>query len=61
MHNKFAVIDDSICLTGSYNWSESAELRNDENLLVLASPELAQAFDARFETIWTSSLAFPKR
>jgi hypothetical protein len=44
MHDKFAVIDDSITLTGSYNWTEAAETRNDENLLVLASRPLAEAF-----------------
>jgi len=55
MHNKLAIIDDSVCITGSYNWSEVAETRNDENLLVLVSPELAKAYEARFELIWTYS------
>jgi len=56
MHNKFAVVDDSLCITGSYNWSESAELKNDENLLVIACPELARAYKARFEILWTYSM-----
>jgi len=56
MHNKFAIVDDSLCITGSYNWSESAEMKNDENLLVIASPELARAYKARFEILWTYSL-----
>ncbi len=32
MHNKFAIIDNNIVLTGSYNWTASASERNDENL-----------------------------
>jgi len=56
MHNKFAVIDDSVTVTGSYNWSDNAELRNDENLLVLSSPALADLYKARFEILWTYSL-----
>jgi phosphatidylserine/phosphatidylglycerophosphate/cardiolipin synthase-like enzyme len=65
MHNKFAIIDDSVCITGSYNWSDAAELKNDENLLVLVSPALAKAYEDRFETIWThsvteSSLSVPR-
>ena len=35
MHNKFAVIDNEIVITGSYNWTASAGERNDENLLVI--------------------------
>jgi len=30
MHNKFAVIDDNIVITGSFNWTASADKRNDE-------------------------------
>lgn len=64
MHDKFAIIDDSVCVTGSYNWSDAAEFKNDENLLVLASTALAKAFKDRFEIVWTysvpeSSLAAP--
>jgi phosphatidylserine/phosphatidylglycerophosphate/cardiolipin synthase-like enzyme len=56
MHNKFAIIDDSVCVTGSYNWSDAAESKNDENLLVLVSPALAKAYKDRFEIIWTYSV-----
>jgi len=33
MHNKIAIIDGKVLFTGSYNWSKSAEERNEENLL----------------------------
>jgi hypothetical protein len=55
MHNKFAIIDDSITITGSYNWSEAAEVRNDENLLVLFSDEVAHVFGQHFNSLWVNA------
>lgn len=53
MHQKFAVIDRRIVLTGSYNWTHSADNRNDENLLVFrdASP-LAEEYRKTFLRLW---------
>jgi phosphatidylserine/phosphatidylglycerophosphate/cardiolipin synthase-like enzyme len=53
MHDKFAVIDHSLTITGSFNWTEAAEVRNDENLLVISSPRLAGTFSERFKLLWT--------
>lgn len=44
MHNKTLVVDDTV-ITGSYNFSHSAE-QNAENLLMLTSPALADAYSA---------------
>ncbi len=52
MHHKVLIIDGAIVVTGSYNFSRSAEERNDENTLVVASRELAAEFLAEFEEIW---------
>ena len=35
MHNKFAVIDQQTVVTGSYNWSNKAQI-NDENITVIS-------------------------
>lgn len=53
MHQKFAVIDRRILLTGSYNWTHSAENANDENLLVFrdAGP-LAEEYRQTFLRLW---------
>ena len=53
MHQKFAVVDRRIVLTGSYNWTHAAENRNDENLLVFrdASP-LAEEYRKTFLRLW---------
>jgi phosphatidylserine/phosphatidylglycerophosphate/cardiolipin synthase-like enzyme len=53
MHDKFAVIDHSLTITGSFNWTEAAEVRNDENLLLISSPQLADTFSERFKFLWT--------
>jgi len=54
MHNKFAIIDNRILLTGSYNWTFSANNRNDENLMVIDDPELIEIFQNQFINLWTN-------
>jgi phosphatidylserine/phosphatidylglycerophosphate/cardiolipin synthase-like enzyme len=53
MHQKFAVIDRRVVLTGSYNWTVSAENFNDENLLLFrdAAP-LAEEYRKEFFRLW---------
>jgi phosphatidylserine/phosphatidylglycerophosphate/cardiolipin synthase-like enzyme len=58
LHHKYAVIDaenpkaDEIVITGSHNWSTSAETANDENTLIIHSSRIAnlylQEFKARY-------------
>jgi len=43
-HNKVIVIDGHILLTGSYNWTNAAQKRNNENLLLVDDRMLAQAY-----------------
>jgi len=56
MHNKVAIIDDSIVITGSYNWSESAETKNNENMLIIRDRGTALIYEKEFEKIWEASL-----
>src|SRR5713101_2157604 len=44
MHNKVLVVDDTV-ITGSYNFSHSAEF-NAENILFIESPPLAETYSA---------------
>lgn len=44
MHNKYAIIDDEIVITGSFNWSNHAIKNNNENLIILKSIELASIY-----------------
>jgi phosphatidylserine/phosphatidylglycerophosphate/cardiolipin synthase-like enzyme len=55
MHHKVIVIDAQVVIFGSYNFSRNAEESNDENLLVVFSPDLAAQFEAAFERVWSAS------
>ena len=48
MHHKVIIIDRSIVITGSYNFSASAEEVNDENLIVIYNPVIAAQYRAEF-------------
>jgi mitochondrial cardiolipin hydrolase len=52
MHHKFAVLDDSVALTGSYNWSEESEEDNYENLVIVRDSALVGAYIREFELLW---------
>jgi len=60
MHNKFAIIDNRILLTGSYNWTFSANHRNDENLMIIDDPEIIEIFQNQFINLWTNKYS-PER
>ncbi|MEI7961449.1 MAG: phospholipase D-like domain-containing protein, partial [archaeon] len=55
MHNKYSVIDGNIVATGSFNYSENANTRNEENLVFIDSSDLAKKFTTNFNDIWASS------
>ena len=54
MHNKYAVVDhveplsDPIVITGSHNWSSSAENMNDENTLFIHDARVANLYYQKF-------------
>lgn len=52
MHDKVAIFDGKILLTGSYNWSANAEDNNRENALFIRTPEVVQRYQAHFEEVW---------
>jgi phosphatidylserine/phosphatidylglycerophosphate/cardiolipin synthase-like enzyme len=53
MHQKFAVIDRRVLVTGSYNWTHSAEKFNDENILFFREAgALAEEYRKEFFRLW---------
>lgn len=60
MHHKFAIIDNRLLLTGSYNWTFSANHRNDENLMVIDDPELIEIFQNQFINLWTNKFSLER-
>jgi phosphatidylserine/phosphatidylglycerophosphate/cardiolipin synthase-like enzyme len=52
MHHKVMVIDNSIVIFGSYNFTNNAEGKNDENLLVIYNEDIAAQFIAEFQRVY---------
>ena len=52
MHHKFAIADDALLLTGSYNWTRSASTENNENIVTTNNHKLLKQFQREFEQLW---------
>lgn len=55
MHHKVMIIDAEIVVVGSYNFTRSAEEKNDENLLIVYDAQLAGQFLEEFDRIYSQS------
>jgi phosphatidylserine/phosphatidylglycerophosphate/cardiolipin synthase-like enzyme len=52
MHHKFSIFDSKTLLTGSYNWTRSAERANQENIILTDEPRLVSSFQGCFDRLW---------
>ena len=52
MHHKVILIDGNTVVVGSYNFSNSAENINDENVLVFHDARIAGQFETEFERVF---------
>ncbi len=52
MHHKVIIVDRRWVVFGSYNFTASAEKKNNENLLIVDSPRLAESFYEEFEKLY---------
>jgi len=48
-HNKVMIVDRTIVITGSFNFTQSAEERNAENLLIISDGRIANQYLANWE------------
>ncbi len=59
LHHKYAIIDhsqpdsDPMVITGSHNWTASAESVNDENTLIIHDATIANLFHQEFTARWS--------
>jgi phosphatidylserine/phosphatidylglycerophosphate/cardiolipin synthase-like enzyme len=51
MHHKVFIVDEKIVVLGSYNFSQNAEERNDENLMIIYDPVIAEQFLFEFQRL----------
>lgn len=52
MHNKMAIVDSHTVITGSFNWTASAQESNYENVIIIKSSRLAQTYGRYFQWMW---------
>lgn len=52
MHHKFAIFDRTRLLNGSYNWTRSAAMVNEENIIDTGDAGLIASFQKEFDGLW---------
>jgi phosphatidylserine/phosphatidylglycerophosphate/cardiolipin synthase-like enzyme len=57
MHHKVMIIDENTVILGSYNFTNSAETKNDETLIVVYSEQIAAQFMAEFQRVYAQAQA----
>jgi phosphatidylserine/phosphatidylglycerophosphate/cardiolipin synthase-like enzyme len=53
MHHKVIIIDDETVITGSFNFTKSADDANDDNVLIIHSPTIAAQYNEEFARIYS--------
>ena len=56
MHHKFVVRDRQAVWTGSTNWTDDSWARQENVILAVESPELAESFVEDFDQLWAKDL-----
>ncbi|MBN8655521.1 MAG: hypothetical protein J0M11_07285 [Anaerolineae bacterium] len=59
LHDKVIIVDNSIVVTGSLNFSSSADEENEENVIILDNPEIASLYLQEYQKIWDASMSVP--
>jgi phosphatidylserine/phosphatidylglycerophosphate/cardiolipin synthase-like enzyme len=57
MHHKFAILDNSVVITGSFNWTTQAVKNNQENILFFENRPIAQRYTDEYNKLWQSFTA----
>lgn len=52
MHHKVMIIDERYVVTGSYNFTQAAARSNDESLLIVDSPSIAEFYLEEWWRLW---------
>jgi phosphatidylserine/phosphatidylglycerophosphate/cardiolipin synthase-like enzyme len=52
MHHKVIIIDDNTVITGSFNFTVTADKANDDNILVIHSPAVAALYTQEFDRVY---------
>lgn len=52
LHDKVIIIDNSIVVTGSLNFSSNADDSNEENVVIVDNPEIAALYLQEYQKVW---------
>lgn len=54
MHHKVIIIDDHLVITGSFNFTQTADTANDDNVLIIDNAAVAQQYEAEFARVYSA-------
>lgn len=60
MHHKVFIIDGETVITGSFNFSNSANKSNDENLLIIHDKDIAHQYQEEFKRVYAETANNPE-
>ncbi|SRR5579883_203564 len=55
VHSKMAILDGSLVITGSHNWSNSGNYLNDETLVFIQNPLVAPHYEQEFNRLYETA------
>ncbi len=53
LHDKVIILDNHIVISGSFNFSSNATQNNDENVIIIDSPQIASLYLQEFDRLWS--------
>ncbi|MFN6141673.1 MAG: phospholipase D-like domain-containing protein [Pseudanabaena sp.] len=59
LHHKFGILDRSLILTGSHNWTHAANHTNDETLVAIQNETVASHYQREFERLYQGATFGP--
>jgi len=52
MHHKFAIIDSKLLINGSFNWTGTAVMGNNENVVITNNKNVVNSFNKEYNKLW---------
>jgi phosphatidylserine/phosphatidylglycerophosphate/cardiolipin synthase-like enzyme len=55
LHDKVIIVDNTIVVTGSFNYSSNADEANEENVVIVDNAEIAALYLQEFDKLWNQT------
>jgi phosphatidylserine/phosphatidylglycerophosphate/cardiolipin synthase-like enzyme len=56
LHSKMAILDGTLVITGSHNWSNAGNYSNDETLIAIDNPTVAAHYEREFSRLYGTAV-----